>query len=57
VTVAEHGGLAGRVEPIGVDEGMTRGFDEFDVFEASGFELCHDEFGGAVRVFGVLGRR
>ena len=57
VTVAEHGGLAGRVKPIGIDQRMPFGFDEFDIFETGGLQLCRHEFGGAMRVFSVVGQR
>jgi hypothetical protein len=37
VGVAEYGGLAGGVEPVGVNERVALGGNDFDVFEANAF--------------------
>jgi hypothetical protein len=43
------------VQPVGVDEGMALGFDDFDVFEAGVAEFGGYLLGGAVGIFIVLG--
>jgi hypothetical protein len=55
VAVAEDGGFAGGVEPVRVDERMLGGGNNFDVFEAGGFEAVCDEVGGAVDVGFIFG--
>ena len=56
VAVEEDGRLAGRVEPIGVDERMAGTLDEGRVLEAGGGQFIADEFGGAADVRSVFGR-
>ena len=43
--VEEDGGLAGRVLPVCVDQGMSRGGNQFDVLEAGFFQAVGDELG------------
>ena len=57
MAVAEDGRLAGRVQPVGVDQRMALGFDQFDVLEAGGQQMVDDEFGGAVGGLVILGKR
>ena len=57
MAVAENGGFAGRVQPIGVDERMLAGLDDIDVFEAGTFKFFGDEVSGALDVEFVLGKR
>ena len=55
VAVAQHGGLAFGVQPVGVDQGMPVGFDEFDVLHAGIAQLGDDVFGSAAYVLFVFG--
>jgi hypothetical protein len=55
MAIAEDGRLAGGVQPVGVDQGMALGFDDFHVFEAGVAEFGGYVLGGAVGIFIVLG--
>ena len=50
VGVAEDGGLAGGVQPVGVDERMALGGDDFDVLHADAAQFVGDEVGGFLNV-------
>jgi hypothetical protein len=55
MAITEDGRLAGGVQPVGVDQGMALGFDDFDVFEAGVAEFGGYVLGGAVGIVIVLG--
>jgi len=57
VPVAENGGLAGGVEPVGIDERMALGGYDFDVFEAGSLQRVGRELGRAGHVTGVFRQR
>ena len=54
VRVAEHGRLAGGVQPVGVDERMSLGRDDLDVFHADAAEFAGHVVGGFLDVGLVL---
>ena len=54
VGVAEHGGLAGGVQPVGVDEGMALGGDDLDIFHADAAQFVGHIVGGFLNVGLVL---
>ena len=56
MAVAEHRGLAGRVQPIGVHQRMLAGRDDLDVLHARVAQAVGDELGGALDVRRVLGQ-
>ena len=57
VAVEERGGLAGGVQPVGVDQRMALGFDQPRVLEADAGQLGQDKLGGAAAIALVLGQR
>ena len=50
MAVAEHGGLAWGMEPVGVDERMPRCLDDFDVLHADVAQTVGYELGGPVDI-------
>ena len=50
VGVAEDRGLAGGVQPVGVDEGMSFGGDDLDVFHADAAQFVGHVVGGFLYV-------
>ena len=56
MAVTQHGRLAGRVQPICIDQRMVRGLDDLDIFEAGFAQAVGDEFGGAPDIGGMLGQ-
>ena len=56
VAVAEDGGFAGGVQPIGVDQRMFVRLDELDVLHAGGAQGVGDEVGGAIDIGAVFGQ-
>ena len=46
VRVAEHGGLAGGVQPVGVDERMAFGGDDLDILHADAAQFVGHVVGG-----------
>jgi len=55
VAIAKHGRLAGGVEPIGIDQRVTPGRNDFDVFETGALEARGNEFSGADDIRFVVG--
>jgi hypothetical protein len=55
VAIAKHGRLAGSVEPIGIDQRVARGGNDFNMFETGAAEARSNEFGGADHVGFVIG--
>ena len=54
VRVAEHCGLAVRVQPVGVDEWMSLGGDDLDIFHADAAQFVGHVVGGFLNVGFVL---
>ncbi|MND04853.1 hypothetical protein D3C83_253150 [compost metagenome] len=57
MAVAENSRLAGRVQPVGVDQRVARGLDHLDVFELGLAHRVGDELGGLAHVGLVFGLR
>ena len=57
VRVAKHGGLARRVQPVGVDERMSLGGDDLDILHADAAQFVGHEVGGFLHVGLVLVER
>src|ERR1019366_2965080 len=57
VAVAQHGGVAGRVHPIRIDERMLGGGDDLDILHAYVTQAVGDETRGALDIVAVLGQR
>jgi hypothetical protein len=55
--VAEDRWLAGRVQPVGINQRVALGFDQLHVLKAGGDEVVNDKVGGPVRRFVILGQR
>ncbi len=47
VAVEEHGGLAGGVQPVGVDQRMAVGFNQPDILHADAGQFGGQQLGGA----------
>ena len=56
MAVAEHGRLAGGVQPVGVDQRMLAGRDDLDVLHARVPQALGDELGGALDIGACSGR-
>ncbi len=54
VTIDKHGRLAGGVQPVGIDQRMTLGFDEARVLHSDALELGQERFGGLAAICLVL---
>lgn len=50
VGVAENGGLAGSVEPVGIKKRVAAGGNDLDVFQSNALHVGGNEFGGALNV-------
>jgi hypothetical protein len=57
VAVKERGGLAGGVQPVGVDQRMAFGFDQPHVLHADAGQLGSQQLGGLAAIALVLGQR
>jgi len=57
VAVAQHGGLAGRVHPICIDQRMLGGGDDLDILHAHVAQAVGHELRGALDIAAVLGQR
>ena len=57
VAVAKHGGLAGGVQPIAIDERIARGGNDLDVFQARAAQAFGHKLRGGSDVGLVLGKR
>ena len=56
VAIAEHGWLAGRMQPIGIDQRMTGGRDDLDILQTRAPQAFGDELSGALHIAFVLGQ-
>ena len=57
VAVKEHGRLARGMQPVGIDQRMTVGFDQPHVLHADAGQLGGQRLGGAAAIALVLGQR
>jgi hypothetical protein len=57
VSVAQAGGLAGCVEPVGINERVTGGGDDLDVLHTDAGQFFGERLGGGKDVRLVLGKR
>ena len=46
VRIAERGGLAGSMQPVGVNQRMTAGGDDLDILEADALQVGSNHLGG-----------
>src|SRR5947207_3149358 len=50
MAIAQHGRLAGRMQPVGINQRVPFGGNDFDVLEPGGFQAVRHELRGALHV-------
>ena len=55
--VAQHRRLAGRMQPIRINQRMTAGLDDLDVFQFRFVQAFGDELRGTLNIGDVFGER
>ena len=56
MAIAKDRRLAGRMQPVGINQRVTFGFDEFHVLETGGHQVVDDKIGGAVGSLVIFGQ-